>query len=341
MQLESLESAIVFGPFKTEYFRVNSGASLRTWFLERVRDEFLPLLTGPVQSVKGRVFAPFDEPRHVGPHSCVKDRYDFELLFTSPDEIEKVTGSFDSRTRKFRSVRIDNRAERARAHAELRSTADPDITIGDPRFAEWTGPDLANAGAKTLEEGIVFGPFATDHFRTQADARFRSGFLNFVREKILPKVKGESPLVGGEVFAAYDGSNHLGPDSALKFRYTFRIIFSSTQGEERVGGLVDYSSKTGKFTPMKEGLTWTGLEESRAMHLRWIMEERIAYRYRQGQRKIICPACAGHLIDFHREDGMSDMVLVTSQACGGLKFSFSLSEQDQSGPVAKLRLRSF
>lgn len=336
MPLDISENTIVFGPFETEHFQANAGPSLRSWFLDRVREELLPQITGPVQSVRGRVFSEYDKPRHVGPHSLVKDVYHFEVFFTSPDEVEKVTGTFDHRNQKLLDVKVHNRAGNARMLADLRSVADPDITIGDPRFSDWTGPDLSNAGAKTLEEGIEFGPFATDHFRLQADARFRLEFLDFLRENIIPRVKGDSPLVRGEVRAAYDDPAHLGPHSALKFRYSFRVVFSSARGEEQVSGLVDYAGEPGRFTLSKEGMKWLGFEDCMAVHRRRVFEGRIAFRYRRGQRKIVCPACLeGHLIDFN-DDASSEMIIAATSQCP-LKFSFRRMEQDPSDPVGQIR----
>jgi hypothetical protein len=338
---EISEQTITFGPFETEHFQTNAGPRQRAWFLARVREEILPQLTGPAQSVEGRVFSHYDKPRHVGPHSVVKNYYLFELLFTSVDEVEKVTGSFDSREgHEGVSFTVENRASAIRAVAaseralkELCATADPDITLGDPRFADWTGPDLATAGAKTLEEGIVFGPFATDHFRNQADAKFRSDFLNYVRKSILPRAKGKTPLVRGEVLAAYDEPRYLGPDSALKFRYSFGMLFSSAQGEEGTSGVVDYSRNTGTFSTGKQGLVCNNFADRKSYHDRRLTEERIAFRYRQGQRKILCPTCRQpHLLKFS-DDPENDWILASMYGCY-LKFSFSRVEAVLTNPGA-------
>lgn len=329
MPPEISEQTITFGPFETEHFRENAGLRQRAWFLARVSEEILPQLTGPVRSVKGRVFSHYDKPRLVGPDSVVKNHYEFELVFTSADEIEKVTGSFDSREgHQSVSFMIENRASairdaeaRALAIEEMCATADPDITIGDPRFADWAGPDLATAGAKTLEEGIVFGPFATEHFQNQADPKFRSDFLNFVRKMILPRAKGKTPFIRGQVMAAYDAPRYLGPNSALKFRYSFGIYFSSAKGEERAGGVVDYSRETGLFSTGKRGVVCDNFADRETHHVRELVKARIAFRYRQGQRKILCPACnKSHLVEF--EDNADDDWIVVSTYMCPLKFWF-------------------
>jgi hypothetical protein len=335
MPLEISEQTIVFGPFETEHFRANAGPRQRAWFLTKVVEEIVPQLTGPVRSVKGRVFSHYDKLRHVGPYSLVKDHYVFELVFTSADEIEKVTGSFDSREgHQSVSFTVENRASAVRdaeAHAlaieEMCATADPDITIGDPRFADWTGPNLATAGAKTLEEGVVFGPFATEHFQNQADAKFRADFLNFVRKTILPRNKGKTPLIRGQVVAAYDGPRYLGPNSALKFRYSFEICFSSAKGEEAASGVVDYSHDTGSFSTGKYGVCCDNFANRKAYHSRKLIRARIAFRYQQGQRKILCPTCGNpHLLRFD-DFAEYDRVIVSTESCP-LKFEFSRVEDE-------------
>ena len=49
--------------------------------------------------------------------------------------------------------------------AALSASAEPDITVGDPRFDLVPYSVQCASGAKTLEEGTTFGPFKTEHFK--------------------------------------------------------------------------------------------------------------------------------------------------------------------------------
>jgi len=185
---------------------------------------------------------------------------------------------------------------------EQLALADDDITIGIPRFAEWKGPDL-NAGTLVLEDGVTFGPFETEHFRAQADGRLRTAFYAFVRSEILPRLKGPTPRVEGWLLAAYDHERHLGPNSALKFRYNFGLTFSSTKGEQSVKGGLHYDPSNGTFSTGSLKLFWVSFSSSEINHMMMLVVDRVAYRYQQGQRNILCPRCKKALLDFNCEAG--------------------------------------
>jgi hypothetical protein len=125
--------------------------------------------------------------------------------------------------------------------------------------------------------------------------------------------------------AAYDEPRYLGPNSALKFRYSFGIFFSSAKGEEGTRGMVDYSRETGLFSTGKHGVLCDNFAHRKTYHGRELIKARIAFRYRQGQRKILCPACnKSHLVEFE-DNADNDWILVSTYMCP-LKFSFSRVE---------------
>jgi hypothetical protein len=134
--------------------------------------------------------------------------------------------------------------------------------------------------------------------------------------------------------AAYDEPRYLGPNSALKFRYSFEIFFSSAKGEEGVSGVVDYSRETGLFSTGKLGVLCDNFAHRKTYHGRELLEARIAFRYRQGQRKILCPTCKKpHLVEFY-DNADNDWILVSTHRCP-LKFSFSRAETVPPNLVAR------
>lgn len=308
MTLEISEQTITFGPYITEHFQRHADARMREWFLERVREEIIPQLTGPVLSVKGRVYSDYDKERHVGPYSVVKNAYSFTLDFTSVSETETVRGHFDLREvgqPLTDSLGIDNVRTRKEATelkeqelATLRASADPDITIGDPRFDRVPYDVQYASGARTLEEGTTFGPFKTAYFQEAVDDQFRADFFAFARSQLLPRIKDEKPVFMCEVDAAYDDDRYLGPHSALKNRYQMEISFILPTGVERLSGLLIYDRATGSFSPGRGEIYWKGASDNAVAASRANMIQRIAYRYNQGQRKILCPICSDALLEF-------------------------------------------
>lgn len=313
MNLEISEHTITFGPFETDYFRAHAAPEKREWFFDQIRTVIIPQLTGPVLAVKGRVYSDYDKLRHLGPVSIVKFHFSFNLEFTSKRQIEKVYGRWD-----FEDINkpvvyvgsIDNAKTRNEARelkereiAALSASADPDITIGDSRFNPVVYEDIAGTGAKTLEGGTVFGPFHTDHFRQAVDEKFRADFFTYARTHLLPRIKGQQPVIEGQVYAPYDEERHLGPNSALKNRYRIMFTFTSPQGKESVSGLLIYERATGEFSPGRGKLYWMDFEKNREADYRGQIVDRIAYRYAQGQRSILCPVCSSALLTFDCTEG--------------------------------------
>ncbi len=313
MTLEISEQTITFGPFVTEHFQRHADERMREWFLGQITVDIIPQLTGPVLSVKGRVYSDYDKERHVGPYSIVKFAYEFDLEFTSADETERVQGSID-----LREVgqplncwlRIDNVRTRKEATelkerelAALRATADHDITIGDPRFDLVPYAVQYASGARTLEEGTTFGPFQTEYFQHAVDDQFRADLFAFVRSHIVPRIRGKEPVIKGEVYAPYDQDRHLGPMSVLKNRYQVWFSFISPEGEESVSGRLIYDRASGSFSPGREKLHWDSASDNASSARMRNRVARIAYRYNQGQRKILCPFCGNGLLEFDCNEG--------------------------------------
>jgi len=146
------------------------------------------------------------------------------------------------------------------------------------------------------EHDVSFGPFKTEHHTRTVDARFRTAFIAFVRDRILPLVEGSFTRVEGKLYSNYDDPKYFGPLSVVRFRYFFELAFHSPDGMEAARGHLDYNSGAATFSevPRQPPHVYSlSLQRRRKYVGEKIIE--IAKRYREGERDMVCPIC-GSLI---------------------------------------------
>jgi hypothetical protein len=85
-----------------------------------------------------------------------------------------------------------------------------------------------------LKQGITFGPFKTAHHQSIVNAEFQAAFLRRLAEAIVPNLSIGTDSVKGTVSARYDEEKYFGPNSVVKFRYSFRGTFYQGNRQERV-----------------------------------------------------------------------------------------------------------
>lgn len=145
------------------------------------------------------------------------------------------------------------------------------------------------------ESAIEFGPFKTAHHRTIVDRRFRDSFLDFLRSEVVPKVEGSPFSITGRLYSHYDEERYFGPNSAVKCRYAFEVVFKSEEGEEKAKGEFDYDPTANIIRPVRRSVSVDSLSCQKMRVRAWECASGILQRYRQGERHFVCPECGGPL----------------------------------------------
>lgn len=77
--------SIVYGPFQAQYHRATVNDSFKRLLCEFLTAKLLPQLDRHFTEVHGALTACFDDERHCGPNSLVRDCYRLEVVFRGPD----------------------------------------------------------------------------------------------------------------------------------------------------------------------------------------------------------------------------------------------------------------
>ena len=96
-------AAIRFGPFASVYHREAVDDAFKRALSTFLEAELLPQVEQPYESASGRLTAAYDDPRHCGPRSAVRDIYRLEFAFHRPAGSDTVEADlvFDPRTLAF------------------------------------------------------------------------------------------------------------------------------------------------------------------------------------------------------------------------------------------------
>lgn len=81
-----------FGPFHTEHFQQAVDDQFRADLFAFARNQIVPRIRGKEPVIKGEVYAPYDQDRHLGPMSVLKNRYQAWFSFIFPWGEERVSG---------------------------------------------------------------------------------------------------------------------------------------------------------------------------------------------------------------------------------------------------------
>ena len=146
-----------------------------------------------------------------------------------------------------------------------------------------------------LDEGIRFGPFNTEHHRDTVNAEFRTAFLRYVHERIIPMVTIAFTQVDGHLTTEYDERRFLGPNSAIKYRYDFKCSFILGDQKEEARAIVDYDPNEPSFSePRWPASVLTLAEQARRQeHDRQLAD--VHRRIVDGEDPIACPQCGAPL----------------------------------------------
>jgi hypothetical protein len=100
-------ATIVFGPFATEYHRATVNDSFKEALSEFLESALLPQVEQPFESTCGSIVAEFNDERHCGPKSLVRDRYMLEFTFERPTGNDTIKASiqFDPQSLLFNGLR--------------------------------------------------------------------------------------------------------------------------------------------------------------------------------------------------------------------------------------------
>jgi len=77
-------ATIKFGPFKTEYHNTSVDAEFREALSEYLVAHLLPQVDEPFDRTSGRLTATYNDEKHCGPNSAVRDIYTLEVEFHRP-----------------------------------------------------------------------------------------------------------------------------------------------------------------------------------------------------------------------------------------------------------------
>lgn len=77
-------ATISFGPFKSAYHKAATGPTFREDLSQFLEKTVLPQVDEHFVSTKGRITAKYDDDKHCGPKSAVRDIYALEFAFIRP-----------------------------------------------------------------------------------------------------------------------------------------------------------------------------------------------------------------------------------------------------------------
>lgn len=165
---------------------------------------------------------------------------------------------------------------------------------------------LSDEQLRKIKTGVKFGPFRTPHYQNTVDATFRTVFIAFLVQEVVPKLTISFDKMKGKVGSRHDHPRFLGPNSACKYKFSFDGKFFQGPLRETVTLDFIYKHNIQTIQPVFGGLHVFTVQEQQKLDHHSKQTDEILRLIRAGERKIACPNCATQLdlmfLEYRKKD---------------------------------------
>ncbi|MCW8133285.1 MAG: hypothetical protein KIS92_23275 [Planctomycetota bacterium] len=159
-------------------------------------------------------------------------------------------------------------------------------------------------------EGVVFGPFKSEHQLATVDAHFRAAAYTCLESHVLSKFESAFTRIKGGI-GGYDDPKYFGPNSLIKYRYFFGLHVFAPGVVEHANGILDYNPDSREMRLYRATVESLEFQKQRIIEKAYLTA--VMWKAARGDSDIQCPYCRERISVYRHGKKMAHL------ACNGCR----------------------